>query len=193
MGFFFFVAENVEKTDHVDGSPTTNKYSIKKIVSFFFFKNLFVYDIFQKKFFQKPSYDRSDAIEIESPLTNVPTMGDDLQATTGEPAVPGAEQQDGQAKGPFSGLMPGGGTTAAPESGSPLPGGLLGGGALPSGFPGLPGGLSGAGGDGQSPTLILGGFSVLVMPLRGMSLSNIASMMSGGQQIMQLLPKPGVG
>lgn len=121
-------------------------------------------------------------------------MGDDQQVSAGEPAVPGAEQQDGQAKGPLSGLMPGGGgaaAPAAPESGSP--GGLLGGGALPSGFPGLPGGLSGAGGDGQSPTLILGGFSVLVMPLRGMSLSNIASMMSGGQQMMQLLPKPGVG
>lgn len=145
-------------------------------------------------FFQKSYNDRSDGIEIESPLTNVPTMGDDQQVSAGEPAVPGAEQQDGQAKGPLSGLMPGGGgaaAPAAPESGSP--GGLLGGGALPSGFPGLPGGLSGAGGDGQSPTLILGGFSVLVMPLRGMSLSNIASMMSGGQQMMQLLPKPGVG
>ncbi|VVC26444.1 Hypothetical protein CINCED_3A025819 [Cinara cedri] len=149
-----------------------------------------------------PNDDPPDAIQIESPLTNVPTMGDDQQVSSaGEPPVPSAEQQqDGQAKGPLTGLIPGGSTTTAPAasagsgSGSPLPDGLLGGGGLPTGIPGLPGGLSGAGGDGQNaPTLILGGFSVLVMPLRGMSLSNMASMMSNGQQMMQLLPKPGVG
>lgn len=115
-------------------------------------------------------------------------MGDDQQASDGGPVIPSTEQQDGQTKGPFSGLIPDGAmiTPATP----PAAGGFLG---NPSGIPGFPGGLSGAAGDGQNPTLVLGGFSVLVMPLRGMSLANMASIMTSGQQMMQLMPKPGSG
>lgn len=108
------------------------------------------------------------------------------------------------AKGPLSGIIPGGGdeqTTAAPSTstaatpGSSLPGaGYLsgGGGGLPGGLPGVPG-LSQGGDDGGSPnpTLILGGFSVLVVPMRGMNLGNMASMLSAGQQLGQMFPKPG--
>ncbi|KAL1454295.1 hypothetical protein WDU94_010567 [Cyamophila willieti] len=71
------------------------------------------------------------------------------------------------------------------------------GGILGNRIPGLSGmkdkipGLSGAGGgDGsQNPTLILGGFSVLVMPL---STSNMASALQGASQLSSMLPGGGV-
>ncbi|XP_025205873.1 uncharacterized protein LOC112602143 isoform X5 [Melanaphis sacchari] len=98
------------------------------------------------------------------------------------------------AKGPLSGIVPGGGETT-----STAPATDNGGSTLP--FGGLPTGIPGAGtlypssqqgdGSGQSPTLILGGFSAIVMPLRGMNMANLASMLSGGQQLSQMLPKPG--
>ncbi|XP_027840202.1 uncharacterized protein LOC114121903 isoform X3 [Aphis gossypii] len=99
------------------------------------------------------------------------------------------------AKGPLSGIVSGSGgetTTSSPTTG-------YGGSTLP--FGGLPTGIPGAGalpssslqgdGGGQSPTLILGGFSAIVMPLRGMNMANMASMLSAGQQLGQMLPKPG--
>ncbi|XP_025407946.1 uncharacterized protein LOC112681840 isoform X4 [Sipha flava] len=103
------------------------------------------------------------------------------------------------AKGPLSGIVPGSGggeqstavpasTSTAAPSGSSLPGsGYLSG----SGLPGISGLSQGEDGGGQNPTLILGGFSVLVMPMRGMNMANIASMLSAGQQLGQIFPKPG--
>lgn len=109
---------------------------------------------------------------------------------------------DMMAKGPLSGIVPGSGGGGAAESttsstpanasggsgpGSLVPSGLPFGGGLP----GLPGGASGEdGGDGGNPTLILGGFSILLVPMRGMSMANMASMLSAGQQLGQMLPKP---
>lgn len=108
---------------------------------------------------------------------------------------------DSLAKGPLSGVIPGGGeqTTVAPattstaaSSGPSLPGaGYLSGGGLPGGLSGVSGLAQGEDGGGQSPTLILGGFSVLVMPVRGMNMANMASMLSAGQQLGQMFPKPG--
>jgi len=104
-------------------------------------------------------------------------------------------------KGALSGLVPGGGgeATSAPATNTPATG--SGGSTLP--FGGLPTGIPGAGGlpssylqgdgGGQSPTLILGGFSVVVVPMRGMNMANMASMLSAGQQLGQMVPKPGVG
>lgn len=125
--------------------------------------------------------------QIESPISN-----DDDKTHSGHEAL---------AKGPLSGLVPGSGsggestatTATTPESSSSQSsGGLFG------GLPGVPSGIPGAsylgggeGGGGQSPTLILGGFSIMLVPMRGMSLSNIGSMLSTGQQLGQMLPKPG--
>jgi len=79
--------------------------------------------------------------------------------------------------------MPGGGepTTAAPSG---LFGGLPGAG-LPEG-----GGPLSPQGDGQDSTLVLGGFSALLVPVRGASVSSVMSTLSGGQQLGQMLPKP---
>lgn len=112
-------------------------------------------------------------------------------------------EHDMLAKGALSGIVPGSGgggeTTSAPATNTPASG--SGGSALP--FGGLPSGIPGAGGlpssylqgdgGGQSPTLIFGGFSAFVVPMRGMSMSNMASMLSTGQQLGQMVPKPGVG
>lgn len=132
--------------------------------------------------------------QIVSPLrVNAPptTERDDPQRMVDGPET--NVERDSLAKGPLSGMIPGGGesattTTATPTStsGSSLPSGILGG--LPGG--GLPG-TGSSQEDGQNnPTLVLGGFSILLMPMRGMSLSNIMPMLSAGQQVGQMLPKP---
>jgi len=96
------------------------------------------------------------------------------------------------AKGPLSGIVPGGGeTTSSPATNTPAAG--WGGSSLP--FSGLPTGIPGVGtsqadGGGQSSMLVLGGFSFVVMPMRGMNMANMASMLSTGQQLGQMLPKP---
>lgn len=135
-------------------------------------------------------------IQIESPLDEVPTDA----TTTREDLLPQVDgprsstERNAQAKGPLSGIVPGGepATTSAPTTTSgPLPTGIFGG--IPSGLPdGIPGGL-GEGGQGQSPTLILGGFSILLVPMKGMNMANMASMLSAGQQLGQMVPKPGGG
>jgi len=80
----------------------------------------------------------------------------------------------------------GGESTTASTTGAP---------AMPFGIPGgLPGsGLTTTGDEkgGGTPTLIFGGFSLMVVPMRGMSMSNMASMLSTGQQLGQMVPKPG--
>lgn len=133
----------------------------------------------------RKAYSTTARAQIGSPLVDEPAShrGD------GDPLRPGLDaEQDLLAKGPLSGMVPGGGettTTAAPS-------GLFGSG----GGSGLPGGLSGGGllsqgdGQGQSPTLVLGGFSAILIPMRGMSMANVISMMSAGQQFGQILPKP---
>lgn len=120
--------------------------------------------------------------QIETPLID----GDDGTHST---------EHEMLAKGPLSGIVSGGGseTTTSPSTTG------FGGSTLP--FGGLPAGIPGAGalpssslqGDsgGQGPTLILGGFSAIVMPLRGINMANMASMLSAGQQLGQMLPKPG--
>ncbi|XP_060833451.1 uncharacterized protein LOC132916980 isoform X2 [Rhopalosiphum padi] len=100
------------------------------------------------------------------------------------------------AKGPLSSIVSGGGSG---ETTSTAPATDFGGSTLP--FGGLPTGIPGAGalspstlqgnGGGQSPTLILGGFSAFVIPMRGMNMANMASMLTAGQQLGQMLPKPG--
>jgi len=132
------------------------------------------------------------------------TAGDrKANPTTGQIEMPLIDGDDGThstehemlAKGPLSGIVPGGGgeTTTSPTTtgfgGSTLPFG-----GLPTGIPGagaLPSSSLQGDGGGQSPTLILGGFSAIVMPLRGMNMANMASMLSAGQQLGQMLPKPG--
>ncbi|KAL5241967.1 hypothetical protein ACI65C_009377 [Semiaphis heraclei] len=130
--------------------------------------------------------------QIEPPLIDGGDDGTHSNSTT-----------DMLAKGALSGIVPGSGgggeTTSAPAINSPTSG--SGGSTLP--FGGLPTGIPGAGGlpssylqgdgGGQSPTLIFGMFSAFVVPMRGMSMSNMASMLSAGQQLGQMVPKPGVG
>lgn len=129
-------------------------------------------------------------IQIESPLDDDASTDErQTDRLIDDASVTG---QDAQAKGPFSGIVPGGESTtaaAAPSAESSAGPSLPTGGML-SGLPGagLAGGSSQA--DGQTPTMIIGGFSALVIPMRGMSLSNMASMMSAGQQFGQMLPKP---
>jgi len=133
--------------------------------------------------------------QIETPLTDGGDVSTHSTSTT---------EGDALSKGALSGLVPGGGgggeATSAPATNTPADG--LGGSALP--FGGLPTGIPGAGGlpssylqggdgGGQSPTLILGGFSAIVVPMRGLNMANMASMLSAGQQLGQMLPKPGVG
>ncbi|XP_060877722.1 uncharacterized protein LOC132950333 isoform X2 [Metopolophium dirhodum] len=136
-----------------------------------------------------------DVRQIETPLID----GGDV-STHSTSTMEG----DMLSKGALSGLVPGGGgggeATSAPATNTPAAG--LGGSSLP--FGGLPTGIPGAGGlpssylqggdgGGQSPTLILGGFSAIVVPMRGLNMANMASMLSSGQQLGQMLPKPGVG
>lgn len=147
------------------------------------------------------AYSTTARAQTGSPLVDEPATnrGD------GDPLRPGLDaEQDLLGKGPLSGMVPGGGetttTTAAPSglfgsggsNGGGLPGGLPGGGG---GMPGLPGGglMSQGDGQSQSPTLVLGGFSAILIPMRGMSMSNVMSMMSAGQQFGQMLPKPSGG
>lgn len=132
--------------------------------------------------------------QIETPLIDGGDVGTHSTSTT---------EGDMMSKGALSSLVPGGSgggeTTSAPATYTPASG--LGGSTLP--FGGLPTGIPGAGGlpssflqgdnGGQSPTLILGGFSVVVVPMRGMNMANMASMLSAGQQLGQMVPKPGVG
>ncbi|XP_022167265.1 uncharacterized protein LOC111031562 isoform X4 [Myzus persicae] len=130
------------------------------------------------------------ADQIETPLINSGDDGVHSSSTT---------EGDMLAKGALSGLVPGGGgggATSAPATSTPAAG--SGGSSLP--FGGLPTGIPGAGGlpssylqgggDDQSAKLIIGGFSALVMPI---NMGNMASMLSAGQQLGQLVPKPGVG
>lgn len=85
-------------------------------------------------------------------------------------------------KGPLSGVVPGGGGEPTTATGVPA------GSAVPFGLPG--GALAG---DGASPTLVFGGFSMMLVPMKGMSMANMASMLSAGQQLGQMVPKPGGG
>lgn len=119
------------------------------------------------------------------------TTQDDLLQQLPVDELRSSTERNIQPKGPFSGIVPGGEstTTSAPTTAAgPLPTGLFG--AIPNG---LPEGIPGSGGDsqGQNPTLILGGFSILVVPTRGMNMANMASMLSAGQQLGQMVPKPG--
>lgn len=136
----------------------------------------------------RKAYSTTVRAQIGSPLVDEPATdrGDD------DPLRPGTDaEQDLLAKGPLSGMVPGGGETTTTTA---APSGLFGSGG--GGGSGLPGGLSGGGllsqgdGQGQSPTLVLGGFSAILIPMRGMSMSNVMSMMSAGQQFGQMLPKP---
>jgi len=132
--------------------------------------------------------------QIESPLIDGGDGGMHSNSIT---------ERDMLAKGALSGLMPGssGGdaTTSAPATNTPAAG--LGGstlpfGGLPTGIPetgGLPSSYLQGDGGGQSSKLIFGGFSAFVMPMRGMNMANMASMLSAGQQLGQMVPKPGVG
>lgn len=130
-------------------------------------------------------------IESPTPMDHLPGAQD------GEQRQVDQMERDAQAKGPLSGLVPGaGGTTTAtqaPATTTPSGSGLFGGlpGIPGGGLPGIPGGGLPQG-DGQNPTLVLGGFSILLLPMKGMSLSNMASMLSTGQQLGQMLPKPGL-
>lgn len=58
------------------------------------------------------------------------------------------------------------------------------GGGLPS-LPGLPD-MSGA--DSNTPTAVIGGFSLLIMPMPGLTVSNFGSALQTGQQMSQLMP-----
>jgi len=131
--------------------------------------------------------------QIETPLIEGGDVSTHSTSTT---------EGDMLSKGALSGLVPGGGgeATSTPATNTPAAG--LGGSTLP--FGGLPTGIPGAGGlpssylqggegGGQSPTLILGGFSAIVVPMRGFNMANMASMLSAGQQLGQMVPKPGVG
>lgn len=123
------------------------------------------------------------SLQIESPVQRI---DDDrpLNATAERDNI-AAEQM--AAKGPLSGMVPGGGesTTGSPAA---IPGGGFG---IPGGLPG--GGLGAVTDDkgGGTPTLVFGGFSMMLVPMRGMSMSNMASMFSTGQQLGQMVPKPG--
>lgn len=67
-----------------------------------------------------------------------------------------------------------------------------------SGLPSLPGmsqisGLSNmmpnsTSGGSNTPTAILGGFSIFIMPMPGLSISNIGNALQTGQQMSQMLP-----
>ncbi|KAF0768505.1 Uncharacterized protein FWK35_00012048 [Aphis craccivora] len=149
--------------------------------------------------FDKIKHERKDKIATD----DIAVRDRKVSPTTDQIEMPLIDGDDGShstehemlAKGPLSGIVSGGGgetTTYPPTTG-------FGGSTLP--FGGLPTGIPGAGalpssslqgdGGGQSPTLILGGFSAIVMPLRGMNMANMASMLSAGQQLGQMLPKPG--
>lgn len=142
---------------------------------------------------RKPNVARA---QIDSPPTDVPaatTARDDLLQRLSVDDRRSSTERNAQAKGPFSGIVPGGesATTAAPSTTSSVPTGIFGG--LPTGLPdNIPGG-SAQDGQGQNPTLILGGFSILVVPTRGMSMADMASMLSAGQQFGQMVPKPSGG
>ncbi|XP_050520690.1 uncharacterized protein LOC126894063 isoform X1 [Daktulosphaira vitifoliae] len=102
-------------------------------------------------------------------------------------------EREVQAKGPFSSIsnvLPGGETTtsttttAAPYNPSSILGGI------PGGLGGIPGGIGGSNDKQQGSTIILGGFSAMLIPTRGMDMSQLMSMISTGQQLSQYLPKP---
>ncbi|XP_050443295.1 uncharacterized protein LOC126847204 isoform X2 [Adelges cooleyi] len=121
-------------------------------------------------------------VQIERPLSNDVIR----RRPYNQIARPQSDAEQELSKGPLSGVIPGGeSTTTSTTPTLTSPSGLLSG--------GLPGGIGGNEGDDkqQSPTLVLGGFSALLIPTRGMSMSNIMSMMSTGQQLSQLIPTSG--
>lgn len=122
----------------------------------------------------RKAYSTTARAQIGSPLVDEPATdrGD------GDLLRPGLNaEQDLLPKGPLSGVVPGGGETTTTT-------------AAPSGLFGSGGGSLLSQGDGQSPTLVLGGFSAILVPMRSMSMSNVMSMISAGQQFGQMLPKP---
>lgn len=60
-----------------------------------------------------------------------------------------------------------------------------------SSVPGLsqiPGVSSAAGAGSSTPTLVMGGFSFVVMPMPGLTMSNVGSALQTGQQMSQFVP-----
>lgn len=56
-------------------------------------------------------------------------------------------------------------------------------------IPGVSSAMSNASGSGSNtPTLVVGGFSFVVMPMPGLSMSNIGSALQAGQQVSQFVP-----